>query len=635
MPLFTSVVRQYTPPTCTLEVKARESALSRWVPLKMLNQLSFELRFDDPRQPQENQVLIWGDREDLESLYDAVTTYVQDFLEQSPTQMPSELWVPATASSAPAGRLEPDNGYNSKNLLSTKFNSLSSAGDDEQSEELEHAYPPEEQARQLIPLAASPYLQPRGLVAHDLFLGPLETEESGPVVTLSVTQLFDLATALDEYATDLVALPEVEVSEGRRLPAVPIWTYVAAGVVVAGAGLTLAAGQMLKPQKSKVIAVAPSPESSPTDPMLLDPNASPVPSPLQPTPLGQGSPSPTPLPTSSSAAPLGQPPSGLSPLGQPPSGLSPLGQPPSGLSPLGQPPSGLSPLGQPSSGLPPIAQTPIQSTLPPAKIQQPSRSSSLSRTTIPTYSNPSIYSRQPSQQSGFSIGTAPAPRQSKPPLRVAKIPNTTSARPTSTASKQPRTQTTPKKSPAPEFGNSAPLASNSGGSARQNSRERDLSTLPQLSPSNTLPPIATAPDPFSQSLPSQPAPSITANAPFLGAGDSSGLQERSNISSDSNNIATGTLLDTIPQVGEARDKLQQQWKPPQGLSQSLQYTLVVGQNGSIQRVIALGDAARKYINSTGMPRLGEPFVSPLQGKRNANIRVDLNSDGKVNTYLVP
>lgn len=147
--------------------------------------------------------------------------------------------------------------------------------------------------------------------------------------------------------------------------------------------------------------------------------------------------------------------------------------------------------------------------------------------------------------------------------------------------------------------------------------------------------MATAPDPFSQSLPSQPAPSITANAPLLGAGNSSALQEPSSINSDPNNIATGTLLDTIPQVGEARDKLQQQWKPPQGLTQSLQYTFVVGQNGSIQRVIALGDAAKKYMDSTGMPRLGEPFVSPLQGKRNANIRVDLNADGKVNTYLVP
>jgi len=71
------------------------------------------------------------------------------------------------------------------------------------------------------------------------------------------------------------------------------------------------------------------------------------------------------------------------------------------------------------------------------------------------------------------------------------------------------------------------------------------------------------------------------------------------------------------------------------LTQSLQYTFVVGQNGSIQRVIPLGDAAKKHMDSTGMPRLGEPFVSPLQGKRNANIRVDLNSDGKVNTFLVP
>jgi len=50
-------------------------------------------------------------------------------------------------------------------------------------------------------------LATRSGLAHNIFLGPLATQESGPVIQLSVLQLFDLATALDEYAADVVALP--------------------------------------------------------------------------------------------------------------------------------------------------------------------------------------------------------------------------------------------------------------------------------------------------------------------------------------------------------------------------------------------------------------------------------------------
>ncbi len=55
----------------------------------VLKHLSFELRFDDPRLPEEHRVPIRGDREQLEALCDAVTSYVQEFLQQSP----ESFWV--------------------------------------------------------------------------------------------------------------------------------------------------------------------------------------------------------------------------------------------------------------------------------------------------------------------------------------------------------------------------------------------------------------------------------------------------------------------------------------------------------------------------------------------------------------
>jgi hypothetical protein len=84
-----------------------------------------------------------------------------------------------------------------------------------------------------------------------------------------------------------------------------------------------------------------------------------------------------------------------------------------------------------------------------------------------------------------------------------------------------------------------------------------------------------------------------------------------------------------------RNYFQQQWKPPTGLTQSLQYYLRLNPDGSIDRIRPLGEASTKYIDRTGMPVPGKPFVSPIEGERNAHIRVVLGPDGKVETFLEP
>jgi len=97
MPLSNSVLRRYTPPTCTLEIRAKSSPLSRWVGQSVLKDLHFELRFDDPRKPEEKRVTIRGDRTDLEVLYDAVNSYVQNLLDPSPREFSVALHTPAPA----------------------------------------------------------------------------------------------------------------------------------------------------------------------------------------------------------------------------------------------------------------------------------------------------------------------------------------------------------------------------------------------------------------------------------------------------------------------------------------------------------------------------------------------------------
>jgi hypothetical protein len=50
----------------------------------VLKQLRFDLRFDDPRLPEEQRVNIYGDRDQLETLSEVVTAYVQNLLNSSP-----------------------------------------------------------------------------------------------------------------------------------------------------------------------------------------------------------------------------------------------------------------------------------------------------------------------------------------------------------------------------------------------------------------------------------------------------------------------------------------------------------------------------------------------------------------------
>jgi hypothetical protein len=104
-------------------------------------------------------------------------------------------------------------------------------------------------------------------------------------------------------------------------------------------------------------------------------------------------------------------------------------------------------------------------------------------------------------------------------------------------------------------------------------------------------------------------------------------------SATSGNGSNNTLFDNIPQIAEARSYFQQRWQPPADLKQTLEYSLLLNPDGSIQRIIPLGQAAGQYIDRTDMPLPGEPFVSALPGGGNPTIRVVLTPDGKVNTFL--
>lgn len=237
----TSVLRRYTPPTCTLEIAANNSPLSLWMGQSALKNVRFKLSFDDPRVSEDRWVAVWGDRSQLQALCDAVTSYVQRFLHQS------------------------------SNFIAQRESSTNGAVAAPQSLVSANGQPFESQSN-----TAGIYLEPKGMLSHELHLGSLATDESGSTIQLSAVQLADLATALDEYSADVTAIPTLNRPSWASTS--PAWGKIAAVSLVA-IGLTTTAVRLLDRQPDPQIAA--SQGASSADQRLA---VQPLPSSPQPSP---------------------------------------------------------------------------------------------------------------------------------------------------------------------------------------------------------------------------------------------------------------------------------------------------------------------------------------------------------------
>ncbi|BAU12796.1 hypothetical protein LEP3755_33270 [Leptolyngbya sp. NIES-3755] len=240
----TSVIRRYTPPTCTLEIAAKDSPLSRWMGQSVLKNLRFKLSFDDPRVSEDQWITVRGDRNQLQALTDAVSHYVQNFLSQS-----------------------------------SRFSTQSSIG---------VAEPVTDFLTQAEQNSAGIHLKPKGLISHELHLGSLANDSSGSVLSLSAVQLADLATALDECSADVTTLPNLE--KPRWQTVTPAWGTIAAAAIVA-VGVTASIARVFEPTAPTQTATSQGASSNdqrlPVQPL---PNTTPAPNtiatlPTAPPPL--------------------------------------------------------------------------------------------------------------------------------------------------------------------------------------------------------------------------------------------------------------------------------------------------------------------------------------------------------------
>lgn len=466
--MSTSVLRRYTPPTCTLEIAATGSVLSRWTDRTVLKNLRFRLNFDDPTLPSEKQVSIRGDRTQLEALCEVVDAYVQSLLNQAPEPFYQSV-LQSGFSADTASRLP-----------------LRKGTDD--------------------PADSGIHLKPKGLLAHELCLGSAMSSDLGSIVSLSTLQLFDLANALDEYRAEALSLPALSRPAWLKSPA--DWTKVAA-VLVLALGATGAVTKFVVDISSPVPQVA----SSEADEVEVGS--------VQRSDVAR-----LPVPAS----------------------------------------------GAPSSDL----DLKLQSQFPP---------------------KPPTEALQPE-------GVAELP-----PLGVTTVPAD------QLASAQP----------------AAPQTEASG--------DGTVILVPSEAPSDEAV-IAQAPlvDPLADSLPSDPnLPSAAALPSFEGNGQVTSAASRSDFSPQELNeaqlaAASSTAFDTYPQIAEIRNYFLQNWQPPAGMTQPIQYRLQLNPNGSIRLITPMGTASEQFVDRTNMPLMDEPFVSPLEGRDNLQVRLVLNPDGRVQVF---
>lgn len=660
-----SVLRRYTPPTCTLEIVSQGLPLLRWVGRSVLQHLNFSLNFDDPRLPEEQRITINGDKTQLETLHQEVKAYIQDFLIQKPEHFPKTNSIFTTQPQTPnITQAATQNTITQLKPEEKEIINISTQSDisPELPETTETDFLPATQDNyQPTPTPQTPnlpkansgiYLQPRNLLSHDLFLGSLATPQSGPAINLSLLQLFDLATALEEYKAEQQGATSPNTTE-RKLP--PYWAISAAMVAVT-VGLTAGIAKMLD-QSKRAPETTPAVINPTTDPNQINPNPGQPQVAIVPSPL----PAPTPGVVTTPGTTLQTLPSapGLAGNQTPnPTATSPLGSntlgTPAQIPPLGITPN--SPTSPTTGALPPgtyrIGSTPTGiPSVPPN-----STNTSQGSISIPVNNNTTVANAQKP-----SVNPRPV-TPAKPQTRnTQQTRNTPQSNPPSQTPVQmfPR-EASPPVSPALLNFSATPLATTPLPSAVE--QNQNIQTQAKPTPAATPKPkpkespqlaglghqlgSSTAEPLFSNALRrqqnGQTTETVDKKDSEVAATETSGTPTVAALATDTtpkNSSATNpgnsnSLFDQIPQVAEARQFFQQRWQPPSSLTQEqLEYTLALNADGTIKQVTPRGQVAQIYLDRTQMPLMGEPFVSPVEGGRNPEILLILHKNGKVETRL--
>jgi hypothetical protein len=575
MPAYYSTLKQYTAPTCSLDILARSSTRTTWFGRPEFTKLHFQLRL--MQSSAHDARTLEGDLDQLQALHTAVEAYVQKNLGVSshalPTLFQGEASEPAQLSS------------------SYSFDPTA-LGFEQSSSRINVSLPPLEGSN-----SDEIRLRPINSTSHTLSLGSLATQDLPSSLDLTTLQLHDLLTTLDAYSAERPSLLNLDQRMGFRTSRA--WLPAAAAITIGAVGLGAVVTQVLDRTADTVASSSKSNSDQPVDPGTMS-TLPPIPALPNSTPTEPGA---IALPSPNANAP------------QIPT--APLPPPPLAAIP---------PLPDVATSPDTLPASPSLSQLPASK----SGSSAQSPKLVPSEPLPSTskigISDAPDLFSDTEPSSSAQPSSPSPSVQLLTPPGgaaPTASKPKSTLGETPPSATTASEPPARQLGD----------------RPTELPTLAATTPKATSSQSETLPDdqeilvnqPTQGSMASNAAPNSAEVAPTSSVPPNT---VKPNSGPDTTQtVATGTAFDVIQQVSEVRSYFEQRWTPPKGLNQVLEYHLLLGNNGSLQQISPLGEAAGQYLDRTNMPLVGERFVSPVSGGKNAKIRLVLGPDGKVMAFL--
>ena len=91
-----------------------------------------------------------------------------------------------------------------------------------------------------------------------------------------------------------------------------------------------------------------------------------------------------------------------------------------------------------------------------------------------------------------------------------------------------------------------------------------------------------------------------------------------------------------PAIQATKSYFQSKWKPTSTQQNPLQYVVQIsGKSGLVRSVSAQGAAATAYLNQSKIIKVGQKLVSPAAGGTDQKIRVVLQPDGNVDSFMEP
>ncbi|MDG2991359.1 DUF4335 domain-containing protein [Candidatus Synechococcus calcipolaris G9] len=263
----------YEQPSCTLDVAANVLPLGNRLPRQPVRSLQFKLIVrPDPSKPEHSKnggngaiangyspdpsdtIELTGNDQDLYQLATVVEDYVQALLiRRSPSLRPPEA-APVEQNHHNLSDLDSlgdlDDVDDVESQVHTPDFDIDSLDFDAFPEDMLEPDPEEMTDIPLIPLNLPPpekviYLESETPLCHRLYLGPLATPDSGEQLKLRLTELFDLATVLEEWSAMMQPLPELLATSRSQLERLPIWARSAAVALVV-LGLSAALIQLVE-----------------------------------------------------------------------------------------------------------------------------------------------------------------------------------------------------------------------------------------------------------------------------------------------------------------------------------------------------------------------------------------------------